>query len=233
MILERIVLLLGQVPPDGGVMYAETNLRYIVAEPWNAISSLTFWIPVFYWYYRLRYRLKEYPFIALCLPLLFLGGLGSALFHAFRASPILLLMDILPILVLTIALSIYFWLKVLPHWSWVFLIIIPYFIIQALVIMYLPSPMRINLAYFMRGTIMFLPAVLLLRKIHYNFLKSLLLGVLFFILALVFRSLDKEATFLMYMGSHWLWHISTAVGSYYIAEFLYRYKNYEREVSSG
>ncbi len=47
--------------PDGGGYYAETNPQNFVLEPWNAVSSLAFLVPVIYYMVKLkgRYREKE------------------------------------------------------------------------------------------------------------------------------------------------------------------------------
>ncbi|MEO1655950.1 MAG: hypothetical protein AAFU64_20580, partial [Bacteroidota bacterium] len=94
------------VLPDGGPIYAETNLQHMFVEPWNAISSLSFFIPVFYWAGTLIKKYRSYPFLSFCIPLMALGGLGSTLYHAFRNSYFLLLLDVMPILLLTLAVSL-------------------------------------------------------------------------------------------------------------------------------
>lgn len=222
-------IFLRQILPDGGGFYAETNPKYWLMEPWNAITSLFFLFPVFYWFYKLKGKYKEHWFITFSLPLLFLGGLGSTLFHAFRVSYFFLLLDVLPILILTVALSIHFLLKLLPKWWYIFLIIVPYLILQVMMFTYMPltTSAKINISYFFRGVMMFLPALLVLQKTKFEAVKYLLATIFFFILALIFRQYDKEFAFVMYMGSHWLWHIFTVVGAFLLAEYLYRLRNYE------
>src|SRR5688572_16196872 len=101
--------------PDGGGQYAETNLNHFIVEPWNALSSLFFLIPAIYWGLKIRKNIRENSFIAFCVPLLTLGGLGSTFFHAFRSSPLLLWMDELPILILTLSVSAYLWQKIIRN----------------------------------------------------------------------------------------------------------------------
>lgn len=207
--------------PDGGYPYAETDLNYWIVEPWNATSSLSFFFPVFYWLKKLRGKYAAYPFLSYCMPLLFLGGLGSTLFHGFRISPFFLLLDVLPILILTASLSIFFWVKILPRWWYIFFLIIPYFIMQHFILNNIPPPYSINLAYLLRGLTMFLPAFLLIQRLRFKFADLLGLAIFFFILALCFRYFDQDFARWMYMGSHWLWHIFTSIGSFYLAAFLY------------
>lgn len=215
--------------PDGGHFYAETNTEHWLMEPWNAITSLFFLLPVFYWFKKLKGKYREHLFITLSLPLLFLGGLGSTLFHAFHVSYIFLLLDVLPMLILTASFSIYLWVKILPKWWYIFLVIVLFLLLQFGVFYYpsLSTFAKINISYFFRGIMMFLPAILVLKKTRFEAVKYLLSAVCFFILALLFRQYDQEFVFLMYMGSHWLWHVSTVVGAFLLAEYLYRLRNYE------
>lgn len=216
---------LQEILPDGGVYYAETNLNYWIVEPWNALSSLSFLIPVVYWHFRIKGNYRAYPFFIFGFPFMILGGIGSTLFHAFRASPYLLLLDVLPMLILSIGVSLYFWVRLLPHWSFITLIIIPYFLLQYSLHGFIPRATVINISYILRGILIFLPMVLMLHKMKYRYWTSLVPAILWFILALGFRFFDKQAAWIMYMGSHWLWHISTAIGTFYLAEYLYFFQN--------
>ncbi len=224
-----ILSLLIQQLPDGAPPYRETNLSFFIVEPWNAISSLTFLIPVIYWFYKLRGRYKEYLFISFAMPLLLLGGLGSTLFHAFRNSRYLLMMDVLPILVLTLCLSIYFWYHLVHKWEYTLVIISSFFLGNLLTWYYIPSPYSTNISYFIRGVMMFLPCTLLLYKTNFYGAFHIITAITLFILALVFRQLDSEIAFYgLPMGTHWLWHISTAVGAGFLAEYLFRFANYQK-----
>lgn len=71
---------------DRGPMYNEFVHDALIHEPWNAYSSLFFFIPVIFWLIYLRGKYRTYGIITALLPVLFLNGLGSTLFHAFRAS---------------------------------------------------------------------------------------------------------------------------------------------------
>jgi hemolysin III len=45
-------------------------------------------------------------------------------------------------------------------------------------------------------------------------------------LGLLFREMDTWAPILP-MGTHWLWHIWTAAGGYFLGEYLFRLRNSE------
>jgi hemolysin III len=226
-ILSQIIL------ADGAGLYAETRINAWLKEPWNAISSLSFWLPVLYWSYKLRGKYHEHIFLTACMPLLFLGGLGSALFHAFRASYILLWLDVLPILLLFIALTIYFWQKILPAWWQLGGLTIGYMLFSWVLMNQINPSSVINVSYFLRGVALFLPAVLLLKRIQYKGAFLLIAAISWFVLALFFRTVDKEVWLLQYfaMGGHWIWHISAGIGAFYLAEFLYRLPEWEKNAT--
>jgi len=215
---------------DGAGLYAETQINAWLKEPWNAFSSLAFWLPVLYWGYKLRGKYREHVFLTACMPLLFAGGLGSALFHAFRSSYFLLLLDVVPILLLFVALTMYFWQKILPIWWQLGLLTVLYIGSSFWLIRQFDAPTSINLSYFLRGVALFLPAFLLLKRIRYQGAWLLLIAMGWFVMALVFRTVDKETWLLQYfyMGGHWLWHVSAGIGAFYLAAFLYKLPEWEQ-----
>ncbi|MFN6943491.1 MAG: hypothetical protein ACK4ND_00980 [Cytophagaceae bacterium] len=210
-----------KLPVDGGPLYAETNMDWLFMEPWNAISSLAFLIPVIYWFLKIRGRHKEYSFLTLCMALLFIGGLGSTFYHAFRTSPYLLMMDVLPIQLLTLLVSMYLWLKVLRRWYYIIPILFPLLIVKFMTFNYFESFIAVNAAYFVTGTMIFFPALILLVQTNFENSKMLILGMVFFVLSLLCRYIDHQITFLLPMGSHWLWHVFGAIGSGYLGAYLY------------
>ncbi len=214
--------------PDGASYYAETNPANFVLEPWNAISSLAFLIPVIYFMIKLRGQYKAYPFIMYCMPLLFLGGIGSTLFHAFRYSSWLLWLDVIPIAVLTLSVSVYFWIKILKR-KWLIFVIVPLFVaLRLFVYGYLDFSGAINLSYLITGAMLFVPGLLYLKKTEFYYAKGLLGAVIFFVAAIIFRRIDFLGTVIMPMGTHWLWHISCAAGAFYLAYYLYHVENRNR-----
>jgi len=93
---------------DHGPVYHETDLSNFVAEPWNALSSLIIALPAVYFLIKYRGQYKIHAFIIyFCAPLLIMNGLGSTLFHAFRAHVFFLIMDVLPVVILTLGISIF------------------------------------------------------------------------------------------------------------------------------
>lgn len=210
-------------PADNGPVYRETvDLSEFIVEPWNAWSSLTFVVVALVLLRQLRGNFKTYPFIVFfCVPLLIFGGLGSTLFHAFRSSVWLLLMDVFPIIVLVLGVSIWMWLKVLsPKW-----LVIPV-IVLFVGFTYLSRQLfdgqdQISAGYVVRGTMLLLPCYLYLSRTKFYMGRLFAGAVACFALALLFRFLDEKIE-LQWMpwGTHWLWHVSTAFGAYFLGKYL-------------
>lgn len=209
------------VLPDGGPVYAETDLSRFIAEPWNAISSLAIIIPAVYFFVKISPQFRTYAFLSYCIPLLFLGGTGSTLFHAFRVSKYFLFLDFMPIILLSLSISIYFWVKVLKPWWWVFIIVPPFIIARFLVFEFVEPPHSVNISYFISGVMILLPGILLLYKTHFKHGLQLLLAAIFFIASLLFRYSDIGASGLLYMGTHWLWHVFSAAGAFFVGNYIY------------
>ncbi len=208
--------------PDGGTIYQETDTSRWIVEPWNAVSSLFILLPAVYWAIKLRGKFREYPFITFCIPLLFLGGLGSTLFHAFRSSSLLLLLDVTPTAILTLALAAYFWAKVLPHWWWALLIVGGTLLLRVWLRFTIPTQTGLNISYAISGSIIFIPTLLLLYETRLAYSQYIFISVLFFSLSLFFRYSDDWQPPLLPVGTHFLWHIFSGVGAFFLAEYLYK-----------
>lgn len=216
-----------QIPIDGGPVYAETNLTAYIAEPWNAFSSLAIILPAIFWAIKLKGKTKTYTFLYSCIPLLLLGGIGSTLYHASRSSNWLLIMDVLPAVALTIAIGTYFWLKVVPGWWQAFSIVIPFNVVRFSLFEFMSPEMAVNIGYFISGAMFFLPVLMYLNRNKYRHRKDILLSILFLGLSLLFRNLDHTLIYLFPMGSHFLWHLLSGIGAYFMANYLYKLRQDE------
>lgn len=207
---------------DGGPVYMETNPEHFIVEPWNAFSSLLMLLPALIWLIRSRKEPGNNLFLYLVISLIVLGGTGSAFFHGFRASVVFLIMDVLPSAILTLALSVFFWIKVLKKWWYIFFIIVPLFGVRFLFWGKLPEHAAINVSYFITGVSVGLPLIILLIKSRFDRWIQILLAIASFGLALTFRQIDQFPFAILPMGTHFLWHSFSAVGAYFILDYLYR-----------
>jgi len=217
---------------DGGPIYTETNLDFWIVEPWNAFSSLMIVIPALIWLFRIWGQIKDYKFLVYIIPLMVFGGIGSTLFHAFRASRIFLFMDVLPTAILTLSLSIYFWVKVFKKWWYVFFVILISIVFRFLLFDKLTQHTAINISYAFTGIITGLPLLFILFKTSFYKLNYVALTISFFVLALICREMDAWSINFLPMGTHFLWHTFTGIGAYYIMAYLYCYRQQEIELHS-
>jgi hypothetical protein len=207
---------------DGGTWYAETHITdQIIVEPWNAFSSLAIAAPAVYFFWKIRKTPKQFPFLLFCIPILFLNGIGSTLFHGLRTSSIFLMMDYLPALALTFSITLYLWYKVLPKWWMVIFIVAPVFILRILALNYFSGNFGLNISYIIGGIAFLLPFILILRKHQFKKAINIITAVACFVLAIYFRGADKEFTHILVFGTHFLWHIFTGIGAYFLADYLY------------
>ena len=214
---------------DGGPVYMETDLDRLIVEPWNAISSLFIVLPAVYWLFRIGKDYQNYKFLLYAIPLMVLGGTGSTLFHAFRASRIFLFMDFLPTAIFTVSLTIYFWIKVFKKWWTMFFIIIPSILLRMFLFRYatLSEFMTINVSYTMTGVLIGLPILILLARSNYYKVWFVLLTIFFFIGAIIFREMDSREINFLPMGTHFLWHAFTGFGGYFLLAYLYYFRKRE------
>ncbi len=218
--------------PDGGPIYTETDPSFIIVEPWNAVSSLLILAPAVYWAWKLRGQYKDYLFLTCCMPLLFLGGLGSTLFHAFRISPALHYLDVIPTAILTLTISIYFWVKVLPKWWYLLFIIVPSLALRFAGYSFLPAHSAINLGYAINGATFFLPLLLLLWRTRFQRVWSIVGAIILFVLALYFRQVDAYEHQYLPMGTHFLWHVFTGFGGFMLASYLFFLQHYSKNIDT-
>lgn len=210
-------------PPDHGPIYRETaDLSRFIVEPWNAWSSLTFLIPALVFLWQLRGKYAQHAFLVwFCCPMLIIGGLGSTFFHAFRSSGWLLAMDVLPIVLLVLGISIWMWLKVLPKPLWIAPILVAFVALTWLSGRFLEGQDRISAGYVVRGMMLLLLCFLFLLKSGFRQWGAFFAAAGFFALALGFRFADEKILIsFMPWGTHWLWHVSTAAGAWLLGAYL-------------
>jgi len=224
---------------DSGPTYHEFQFDSWIHEPWNALSSLFFLVPVIFWIWQLRGQYLRYPMITLFLPLLFLNGIGSAIYHAFRASELALLLDWLPAFIMNLMLSWYLWNKVLKK-PFLSALMVLLFITAAILTMLAFAPLlgglAANIGYLMIGMCLLIPSAIYL--IRTKFFKGHLLILTFIILgiALTFRSLDYPTPnpfpdFLP-QGTHFLWHITSALAVFTLGFYFKYIRDREMQMKS-
>jgi hemolysin III len=226
-ILQALPILARRLEDLPGPRYVETDLSRTIVEPFNALSAGLFLFLAGWWILRLWPRRRHFAFLLGTMPLLIIGGVGGTVYHAFRGHRAWLLMDWIPIALLTFAAGVYLWARLLRRW-WYALVIPPLvFAIQSVNFRTLPRGLAINASYSLLAAVVIVPAGLVLIRTRGRHGAWFLTGVAAFIAALSCRALDWRLARLLPMGSHWLWHVFGAVACHFCLEYLYRLRSDE------
>lgn len=215
---------------DGGPFYHEFHADWFIKEPWNAYSSLFFFIPVAFWIWKLRGRYRENLIIVALLPLLFLNGLGSTLFHAFRAERIFLLLDWMPALLMSVTLSSYLWTRIVKRWYFGLVIVLAFYFVAVLCILVVVQytgmqDMAPNFGYFFTGAAYITPIFIILIKTKLYRIRLVAISFLFLALALLCRASDyptpNPIPDFLPQGTHFMWHIFSSFAVFTMGYYVY------------
>lgn len=215
-------ILLQTQPPDGGMLYTETDLAHTFPEPFNTITSCFFLGIALYWTFILWGKFKQHTFLSFCLMLLYIGGIGGTIYHALRQWRIFIFMDWMPIMFLCLMAGIYFMLK-LVRWPFALLILALYFAFQFGARSLFSSQsfqVFINLNYAIMAAIVLLPVLFFLYKNHWQNGQWVARALAAFVFALFFRIADRWE--LLPIGTHFLWHTFGAIATFCMLTFIYR-----------
>lgn len=213
-----------RVLQDLGPVYYETDLDRFIVEPFNAFSSLSMPIAaLLIWLLLIRKDFNSHTFLAfIYTPLIIIGGIGSTFFHAFRASPIFLYLDVIPVFIVTILLSLFYWYKIYPKWYFILLMVFIVIGSRVIPMRFFQGATAINVSYFLSGLLILAPLIIFLFRTEFQHIKFVIFSVLALLLALLFRYTDDFNQMILPMGTHWLWHIFTGIGAWFLGIYIYR-----------
>jgi len=212
------------IPPDGGMLYTETNLHHFFPEPWNMITSALFLIPGIYWLIKLRGFSREYSFLSIANYLMLTGCIGSTVYHGLRRWSFFLYMDWLPIALLCLAASVYFWIRFSGRWYYGVLALLVFMTIEfstrLLMKQGFNAQIAVSINYGVMVLMILLPLALVLVKTKGFNWPMVALALLAFVIALSFRVYDAFST--IAIGTHFLWHTFGMVATSLMFIYLYR-----------
>ncbi|MCB0738827.1 MAG: hypothetical protein KDC92_15045, partial [Bacteroidetes bacterium] len=206
--LKKMDSLLWQ-PNDSGPIYKETFAgHWPIIEPFNTASNLVFLAIVIYWSFKVFKNVRQQQFLAFATPVLFIGFVGGTLYHGTRSHEVWLLMDWLPIAILTMAVSIHFQVKnKYPIWLVLLISTFP-FLVGFLVYAQLniPDKWASAIGYSNMGLVILGPIIHHLYKQNWRDAKWVWIALLLFAFAITFRTVENTSIDVLPMGTHFLWH---------------------------
>lgn len=212
------------IPQDSGPLYFETRMGRMPVEPWNTFSNVVFLLIVVYWARQVYPHGRQHVFLACALPVLFIGFVGGTVYHGTRSHDVWLVMDWLPIVLLCGACSVLFARRAGLAWAWVLLLFMAPFLVRYLMfLLKLPAAVVMNGGYAAMGAAVLYPILLHLRRNAWQHYGPMLVATLCFAAAVLFRSVDHQAaTYGLWMGSHWLWHVLGALAVHFLVTYIHR-----------
>lgn len=209
-------------PNDSGPIYQETIEGRLPVEPFNTFSNLVFLILLIYFGVRVYKNPKQHVFLAFVLPMIAISYIGGTIFHATRSHEIWLLLDWVPIMLLSVAAVIYFVFKIEKRWFFRLLLVVGIFALQfSARLLAVPPKMRISIGYTITAITMLTPIFWYLYTIRWKNLNLIVFTLTSFIIAITFRTLDSQLV-LLPMGTHWLWHLFGGVTVFFLIDFIYK-----------
>jgi hemolysin III len=221
-----------QRPNDLGPVYKETDLTRCPVEPFNTFSNLIFLFLVIYWSCKTRLNTLKHPLTTVCMPILLLGYIGGTVYHATRSNTVWLWLDYMPILVLALSAGIYLWRQLIKSYALTFLLVVGPLPVCYFMLKYarIPDNFSITAVYLGLALNILLPAILYCVFKNRTAWLTLTLAFSFFIIAVVFRQIDRFDIFtFMPHGTHFLWHIFGGVSSFFMIKYIYLAENVEVE----
>lgn len=209
---------------DWGPRYAETDVSRFPVEPWATWTNLVFLFAIVYWTWRLRGQYRRHSILTIALPLLTAGWFGGTVYHATRSHPVWLLMDWMPIVLLMLLASGWMWRRLVPSPGLACVATLaPLLAVLALArSLANTGPAGISLSYALIAASVLVPAALNAARNRTRAWIWLVVVVLCFAAALMFRLLDARLSAAGWPhGSHYLWHLFGGAATFCMFRFLF------------
>ncbi|WP_415327924.1 hypothetical protein [Chryseobacterium sp. MMS23-Vi53] len=211
---------INQLPPDGGMLYKETDMTQFFPEPLNAITAVLFLALAIFWTIKIKGNFKEYPFITYCLVLLYIGAIGGTIYHSFRQWPVFIMMDWLPIMLLCLSAGFYFIAKS-TRWYLAVVMVFVYLLLMFALrnwILIDNTSLFINVNYAIMASFVLFSVLRYLIYTQWKAGKWVGFALLSFVFALTFRIADKWEW--LGFGTHFLWHTFGAVATFCMFNYI-------------
>ena len=211
-------------PQDSGPIYQETLAGRLPVEPYNTYSNIFFLLIIIYFSLKVYKDYQNHRFLAWSLPVLFLGFIGGTVYHATRSHDFWMYMDWLPIVILCLAVSIYYTIKLkMTRRKRFLLILIVLFLVFGIRLIPWPEASQTSIGYIATAVGLLLPIITYFFTTKLHNWGYIVLAFLSFGFAISFRILDGSM-YLIPMGTHWLWHVFGALSVFFLIKYIYKDK---------
>lgn len=222
---------------DGGPVYAETPAdpfgpaSPVPAEPFNTATAAVFIAIAVYWAVVIRRRWRNTPFLAAAVPVLFAGGVGGTLYHAYRTRLTYFLLDVIPIQLLGLGAAITLTARLARDLGRARVVltaaglVAAFVAVNAVLFRNLPGEtgnLLVNLNYASLAAVILAPMLAVLVRTRFRHGSWVLVSVGTFAIAWFCRLVDERGMSGLPMGTHWLWHLFGAASTQAVAAYLYR-----------
>jgi len=201
-------------------MYCERGLATgLISEPINTITNLAFLV-----FGYMAYRLFKEKGVTnrgiLMLPYLFGSiGLGSLFFHTWRNTTTVIF-DAVPIY-LFILFALFLLLKKLFRSSHAIMILFIFIIIEISLSAYVPKDLlNGSIRHVVAWVFISVVAYFAYKKYKWIIKTPLVFLLVFYAVGIFFRSMDMELCSFIPTGTHFMWHICTAIAGYQAMKIL-------------
>jgi len=211
-----------EFPNDSGPIYLETLEGRFPIEPYNTFSNLIFLAILIYWGLKVYKDPKRHLFLAWVFPVIFISYIGGTVYHATRSAEIWLLMDWVPIMLLCMAVVVYFIFRITStRWQRALVLVVVFGCSFGLRTLPMPPGLRISLGYVIMALTILVPLIWYLALTHWKNVGLVILAFAIFGVAICFRSIDLQQQ-IMPMGTHWLWHFFGGVAVHVLIAYIFR-----------
>ena len=199
-------------------LYCERLGPGLGAEPINALTNLAFLVAAWATWRLMRRSAGGVSGVWLLPMLMGTVALGSGLFHTF-ATPWALVLDVLPILLFQLVFLWFYARRIVALGRVGSAVMLSAFLATALLGRRFPAVLN--------GSLMYAPGVLVMMALgihHWAAARrepfGLLAAAMLLLIAVVFRSIDQALCAAWPFGTHFLWHLLTALVCYVAARAL-------------
>lgn len=186
------------------------------------VSSALFLIPAIYWLVKLKGFSTKYTFLSIITWLLLTGCVGSTVYHGLRRWPFFIFMDWVPIALICLMASVYFWIKFTGRWVFGALALVAFLALIFGIRTFFKGhdiQLMISLNYTLMVLMIVLPLFLVLWKMRWHNAWLVITALISFGIAILCRVEDKYTGWAI--GTHFLWHTFGMIATSLMFVFIY------------